>query len=52
MNFLVLVPRAHSVDLDGAKQEEVSYNVVEEACILGLGRRIVWKTIDGVVPLM
>ena len=46
------IPSAFSVNLNGTKQEEVSYNVVEEICILGLGRRIVWKTIDGIVPSM
>ena len=44
---MLLVPRAYSVDLDGAKQEEVSYDVVEEVCILGLGRRSFGRAMAG-----
>ena len=44
-------PSDFLVDLNETKAEEVSYDVVVEVCILGWGRRMVWETIEGSVPL-
>ena len=44
-------PSDFLVDLNETKAEKVSYDVVVEVCILGWGRRMVWETIEGSVPL-
>ncbi len=51
-NFYLPVFEHFSVYLGGTKTEGVSYDVVGEVCILGWGRRIVWETIEGCVPLV